>query len=190
LAAEIRFPTWVDCGFDLAAARFAISDLGGLWLYSAAARRGAEPAATCVPAAPRLFHLLLLNLDAAQAVHQLQDPHYRSHYPGALSRAIAFLKWLKFKALDFVWGNGENLSRLIRFVLIVLLSIALCDVVVHGDPGRVQSYFASFVRSFAIFFGTLTPDDYGKVYLALITLVRLITVGFFLSIIIKRFSRR
>jgi len=34
------------------------------------------------------------------------------------------------------------------------------------------------------------PDDYGKVYLGLITCVRLVTVGFFLSIIIKKFSRR
>jgi hypothetical protein len=116
---------------------------------------------------------------------QSNESHYRSHHPGVLSRTIAFLKWLKFKALDFVWGNGENLSRLIRFVLIVLVLMALVDVVVDGDPGRVQSSFASFVRSFAIFFGTLMPDDYARYYLAFITLARLITVGFFLSIIIK-----
>ena len=121
---------------------------------------------------------------------QSNESYYRSHHPGALLRTLAFLEWLKFKALDLVWGNGENLFRLARFVLIVLVLMALVDVAFDGDPASVRSYVASFIRSFAIFFGTLTPDDYGKVYLALITCVRLIAVGFFLSIIIKKFSRR
>ena len=116
--------------------------------------------------------------------------YYRSHHPGAFLRILAFLEWLKFKVLDFIWGNGENLFRLIRFVFIVLVLMALIDVVIEGDPARIQSYVVSFIRSFAIFFGTLTPDDYGKDYLALITCARLVTVGFFLSIIIKKFSRR
>ena len=121
---------------------------------------------------------------------QSNESYYRSHHSGALSRTLAFLRWLKFKILDFVWGNGESLSRLGRFVLIVLVFMTLADVAFDGDPARVRSYVASFMRSFAIFFGTLVPDGYGKAYLALITCLRLVTVGFFLSIIIKRFSRR
>ena len=121
---------------------------------------------------------------------QSNESYYRSHNPGAVSRALAFLEWLKFKVLDFVWGNGENRFRLVRFVLIILVLMALGDVAFAGDPARVRSYVASFIRSFAIFFGTLMPDDYGKAYLALIACVRLVTVGFFLSIIIKKFSRR
>jgi hypothetical protein len=72
----------------------------------------------------------------------------------------------------------------------VIVLMAVGDVASDGDPGRVQSYVASFIRSLAIFFGTLMPDDYGKAYLALITCVQLVTVGFFLSIIIKKFGRR
>jgi hypothetical protein len=121
---------------------------------------------------------------------QSNESYYRSHHPGALSRTLAFLEWLKFKILDFVWGNGENLFRLVRFVLIVIALMALRDVAYGGDPTTVRSYVASFIKSFAIFFGTLTPDDYGKACLALITCVRLVTVGFFLSIIIKKFNRR
>jgi hypothetical protein len=121
---------------------------------------------------------------------QSNESYYRSHHHGALARVLAFLEWLKFKALDLIWGNGESLSRLIRSMFVVLVLMALRDVAVDGDPARVQSYFTSFIRSLAIFFGTLTPDDYGKVYLALITCVRLVAVGFFLSIIIKKFSRR
>jgi len=121
---------------------------------------------------------------------QSNESYYRSHNRGALTRTLAFVEWLQFKALDFVWGNGENLSRLIRFVLIVLALMTLCDVIVDGDPGYVPSYLASFSRSFEIFLGTMMPDDYWKGYLAFITCVRLVVVGFFLSIVIKRFSRR
>lgn len=105
-------------------------------------------------------------------------------------RTLAFLEWLKFKVLDLVWGNGENLFRLIRSVVIVLVMMTIVDVIADGDPGRVQNYIVSFNRSFEIFFGTLIPDEYWKGYLALITCVRLVAVGFFLSIIIKKFSRR
>jgi len=70
------------------------------------------------------------------------------------------------------------------------VAVRLGDVAFDGDPARVGSYVASFIKSFAIFFGTLIPDDYGKAYLALITCFRLVAVGFFLSIIIKKFSRR
>jgi hypothetical protein len=121
---------------------------------------------------------------------QSNESYYRSHHPGVLSRTLAFLEWLKFKILDFIWGNGENLFRLVRFVLIVLVLMALGDVAFDSDPARVGSYVASFIKSFAIFFGTLIPDDYGKAYLAVITCFRLVAVGFFLSIIIKKFSRR
>jgi hypothetical protein len=118
------------------------------------------------------------------------ESYYRHHHPGALQRTLAFLKWFKFKVLDFVWGNGESIFRLVRFVLIVLVLMALGDVAVDGDPARVQSYLGSFIRSFTIFFGTLIPDDYGKAYLAAISCLRLFAIGVFLAIIIKKFSRR
>lgn len=121
---------------------------------------------------------------------QSNESYYRSHHPGPLARWLAFLEWLKFKALDLIWGNGESLLRLILSVLGVLVLMAFKDVCYGGDPGRVQSYFVSLIKSLAVFLGTLTPDDYGKTYLSLITFIRLVAVGFFLSIIIKRFNRR
>lgn len=121
---------------------------------------------------------------------QSNESYYRSHHPGLLGRSLAFFEWLKFKILDFVWGNGENLSRLMRSILMILALMAIKDTFAYGDPAKVQSYLTSFTKSFAVFFGTLSPDDYGRPYLALITCIRLVTVGFFLSIIIKRFNRR
>ncbi len=118
------------------------------------------------------------------------EAYYRSHHPGFFRRALAFLEWLRFKILDFIWGNGENLNRLIRSVLIVLALMTVGDAFAFGDPGRIRSYIESFSKSFEVFFGALSPDSYWKGYLALITCVRLVAVGFFLSIIIKKFSRR
>jgi hypothetical protein len=121
---------------------------------------------------------------------QSNESYYRSHHRGPLLRTVAFFEWLKFKTLDLVWGNGENLFRLIRSVFIFIALMAILDVFVYGEPGEVGSYFLAFKRSTEIFVGTLTPSDYWKGYLALITCVRLVAVGFFLSIIIKKFNRR
>jgi hypothetical protein len=118
------------------------------------------------------------------------ESYYRSHHPGFLARMVAFLEWLKFKILDLVWGNGENLMRLIRSVLVVLVRMTLEDAFFHGDPNRIHTFVVSFGRSFEIFFGTLTPSDYNRSCLAILTCLRLVAVGFFLSIIIKKFSRR
>lgn len=120
---------------------------------------------------------------------QSNEAYYRSHYR-AFSRLLVFLDWLKFKSLDIIWGNGESLFRLIRSAFIVLLLMTAYDVYLHGDPNQIRSYLPSFAKSLEIFLGTLAPDDYGRGYLTLITFVRLVTVGFFLSIIIKKFNRR
>lgn len=118
------------------------------------------------------------------------EAYYRKHYSG-FARLKAIIDWADFKILDFIWGNGENLFRLFRFVFLVLATMAVYDTVYHrGDVGRIGSYWASFTKSFAVFFGTLTPDGYSSFYLGFITCVRLVLVGFFLSIIIKRFNRR
>ena len=69
--------------------------------------------------------------------------------------------------------------------------MAVYDTVYHStDPGQIGSYWTSIAKSFAVFFGIWAPDDYSRSYLAMIACVRLVLVGFFLSIIIKRFNRR
>jgi hypothetical protein len=135
---------------------------------------------------PAVHKAIKVDLSAWQS----NESYYRSHHPGFIARTVAFIEWLEFKALDLIWGNGENLLRLIRAVLIVLALMTISDAIYHGDPSRIQTFINSFPRSFEIFFGTLSPPDYNKGYLALITCVRLVAVGFFLSIIIKKFSRR
>ncbi|WP_441228526.1 pentapeptide repeat-containing protein [Tardiphaga sp. 20_F10_N6_6] len=118
------------------------------------------------------------------------ESYYRKHYAG-LDRFTIILEWMIFNILDFVWGNGESVGRLFRFLALILILMALYDTHYHGgEPEKIGSYWQSILKSFSLFFGTSTPDDYSRVYLAFITCTRLVVVGFFLSIIIKRFNRR
>ena len=88
----------------------------------------------------------------------------------------SILEWLLFRTLDFVWGNGENVWRLFRFVILVLAAMAVYDTAYYGDdPGKFSSYWGSITKSFATFFGTLAPEEYSRLYLATITVVRLYT---------------
>lgn len=118
------------------------------------------------------------------------EAYYRKHYAG-IARLEIVWEWALFNILDFIWGNGEKAWRLFRFVFLVLIAMAIYDAIFHGsDSGRLASYLCSLKKSFAIFFGTSAPEDYSRSYLALVTCTRLVLVGFFLSIIIKRFNRR
>ncbi len=118
------------------------------------------------------------------------ESYYRKHHPGFLARTAAFFEWFEFKVLDLIWGNGENLSRLIMAVIIILCGMTIIDVFAYGYSSLTKTFFYGYLDSFEIFFGTLSPPTYNKLYLAIVTCLRLISVGFFLSIIIKRFNRR
>jgi hypothetical protein len=117
------------------------------------------------------------------------ESYYRKKYAG-WKRIEAFLEWFKFKTLDFIWGNGESLSKLLRGVLIIFLLISLIDALKFKDPQRIDSYVKAFIESPQVFLGTLSPSYYPSLYLTTILFVRLVVFGFFMSIIIKRFNRR
>ncbi len=117
------------------------------------------------------------------------DRYYREKYQ-SWERIHAFFRWGSFKSLDFIWGNGENPFKLLRFVLIILLLISIGDTIAYRDPGLINSYLISFLKSPEIFLGVLKPSTYPNSILALITLIKLIMLSFFLSILIKRFNRR
>jgi hypothetical protein len=117
------------------------------------------------------------------------ESYYRRKYRG-WQRVKSILEWLEFKVLDFVWGNGERPLRLCRSVLYVLIAISFFDVFQFGDPLRLDSYVRAFGTAPEVFLGIVAPTNYAKWYLTAITFVRLIAMGFFLSIIIKKFNRR
>lgn len=118
-----------------------------------------------------------------------KEDYYRKKYHGVLwYDSVKTL--ILFNIGDFVWGNGESAIKLLRTVAVVLGIMTIYDVLNFSDPKISINYWESFLRSSEIFIGLKPPDDYPKPYLTIITIIRLISVGFLLSIIIKKFNRR
>ena len=117
------------------------------------------------------------------------ESYYRKKYQG-LVRAKIFYEWIEFNSLELIWGNGESALKLIRFVVLIIVFMAAVDVYFWRPTGEIVSYISAVETVPEIFLGVLTPDHYPRSYITSIVFVRLITMGFFLSIIIKRFNRR
>ena len=117
------------------------------------------------------------------------ESYYRKKYRG-LKRIGKFLEWLNFKVLDFVWGNGENTYKLTRSVILLLVGMALFDALSFQDPTKVASYSNAILKMPEVFLGVTSPKHYPSWYISLIFFTRLVAMGFFMSIIIKRFNRR
>lgn len=117
------------------------------------------------------------------------ESYYRKKFV-KLNRAKAFGEWVRFRFLDFIWGNGESILKLTRSTVFILLFMAIIDVAYFGNPALISSYLNSLYESPQIFLGVLTPTSYPKLYLTTIFLLRLVTFVFFMSIIIKHLNRR
>ena len=120
---------------------------------------------------------------------QSNESYYRRKYQG-WKRFTAWFEWFKFKILDLIWGNGESPLKLLRSVLFVLIFIAAIDALCFLDPQQLASYPQALFRSPQIFFGMLSPKDYPGLYSTFIFAARLVAIGVFMSIVIKRFNRR
>ncbi len=134
-----------------------------------------------------------VELDATEAhLHKAwksTESYYRKKY-SSLKRIKVFIEWIAFKSMDLIWGNGESLLKLVRSVVIILTLMSIFDVFSFGDPIKLSSYWTSFSAAPSVFLGTSSPEHYSKSYLALVAFVRIVAIGFFISIIIKRFNRR
>jgi len=117
------------------------------------------------------------------------EEYYRKKYRGILWWKVLYA-WLLFRLGDFVWGNGESLKRLVRCVVLILIAMTLYDALNFGDPRISRTYWDAFLRSFDTFMGVQVATTYPGPYVAVVTLIRLIAIGFLLSIIIKKFNRR
>lgn len=117
------------------------------------------------------------------------ESYYRDKYRGQ-KRMVLFFQWLNFKLLDLIWGNGESPLKLTLSIIVFFVLLGIYDTLFFKDATRISSYWLSFVKAPQIFLGTVTPDNYNSLVLAFIVFVRLMAIGFFLSIIIKRFNRR
>lgn len=117
------------------------------------------------------------------------DQYYRAKYAG-WRRLTSFLEWASFKVLDFIWGNGESATKLLRAVGFVFITMCLIDVFAYKDAALVSSYAQAVAEVPQIFLGVVVPPHYRSGYLTIIALIRLLSIGLFISILIRRFSRR
>lgn len=116
------------------------------------------------------------------------DRYYRYKYRG-WDRLKMFLKWSGFKALDYIWGNGESAVKLLRSVLAFFFFIYLCDEIIFSFHN--ENILSGLLQAPKLFFiGKLEGRYYPEGFIAFITFMRLALFALFMSIIIKRFNRR
>lgn len=115
------------------------------------------------------------------------ESYYRKKYK-SWKRVQMFFEWITFKILDIIWGNGENTFKLIRTAIVLLFLMSFVDFFYLNNNS--MTYLNSLLEMPAVFLGIWSPANYPKLYLSLIVFIRLVIMGFFMSIIIKRFNRR
>lgn len=118
-----------------------------------------------------------------------RESYYRKKYTG-LERAKMYIKWLEFVVLDFFWGNGENPVKLLRSLVIFIISIALGEVCFMRDGYVLSSYTSALLQAPEILLGVTKPQGYSGLVLAGIATLRYILIACLVSILIKRLSRR
>lgn len=117
------------------------------------------------------------------------ETYYREKYPG-WKKLPQFMKWLEFRVLDAIWGNGENTLKLLRTIIVIHLMIAIYDTYKFGNAWDVRDYLTSFAASPGVFFGITYPHTYPVWFSSAIAATRLIGFAFLTAILVKRFGRR
>lgn len=116
--------------------------------------------------------------------------YYKEKYPGLLSGIVQFKKWLEFWLLDFVWGNGESIWKLLRSILLSIFIIAAYDTNTNGSPLNIGFYWSSLQIAPAVFLGLLSPHNFTIEALSIITGTKLVSLALLTALLVKRFSRR
>jgi len=136
---------------------------------------------------------ILMELDATE-IHLKKSWSSNSTYYHAARRNFfhhcdLWRKWLIFKIMDLLWGNGESAIKLLRTAIFTILLMACVHLIIMKE-NTFRDLWRAIGYSPQIFIGTERPDAYPGWYLTIITTGRLIIFGFFMAILVKRFNRR
>ena len=118
-----------------------------------------------------------------------EEKYHRQKYPG-FKRFSQFAKWIEFRLLDFIWGNGESISKLVRTIAFVILSIGFYDAQKRVDSPTISDYWDSLQVAPALFLGTLTSLHHSILASTTITALRLVALSLLTALLVKRFGRR
>jgi hypothetical protein len=119
------------------------------------------------------------------------ETYYQKKY-GGLKRIPQFGKWLEFRFLDFIWGNGESIYKLARTIFLAILAISIYDVSLKNTilGASALDYIQSIPNSTGIFLGINIPSNYPVWASATIVAGRLLSVAFLTALLVKRLGRR
>ncbi|MGH8521695.1 MAG: pentapeptide repeat-containing protein [Gammaproteobacteria bacterium] len=118
-----------------------------------------------------------------------RETYYKDKYPG-LKALRQFVRWSEFWILDFVWGNGENILKLLRTIVLSVIAIALYDTGANGNALNVGDYWSSLQRAPGIFLGVTYPQSYPMAILSVISAARFVGIALLTALLVKRFGRR
>lgn len=143
--------------------------------------------------APEVNKAMSLELEATK-IHLKKcwyssDKYYRDKYPD-FKRFSKFSEWVTFSFLHFLWGNGESAIKLFRIFLIILAFIWAWEIYKLPNANDVFLVMGCLFKSPSIFFGVANGTDYSDGGKTLVLFLRLVVFGLFMSILIKKISRR
>ncbi|MDC8829720.1 pentapeptide repeat-containing protein [Alteromonas gilva] len=107
---------------------------------------------------------------------------YRDKYK-SWDRAKFVWNYLTFSSLDFIWGNGESLVKVFRTICLVIFAATLLSIL----SGEILA--SSLQASVLVFLG-LDSDALPLMLGVPLVLCRFVLLGMFLSVLVKRLSRR
>lgn len=91
---------------------------------------------------------------------------------------------LQWKMLNYVWGNGESLFRVVLSGAVVILAVAMMLTASAPKP----KFFDALSVSFLSFWGI--TQTIPEAFAVSLTIARLLLFGLFMAILVKRLSRR
>lgn len=123
---------------------------------------------------------------------------YKLKYGGIKKRLEQFWKWFKVSLLDFLWGNGESLWRLVRFNILIFVALTIYHIIEKKENIAPKILDIFFIKIPANYFDIEILDSKGNNYFEyypswlslLLVITRLICFGLLMSIIIKKYNRR
>lgn len=116
--------------------------------------------------------------------------YYRKKYAG-FARVAQLLKWSEFKVLDFVWGNGESVTKLLRSIILVILAVGFVNMFYMEEPRLFAEFLRSLYTAPSMFLGvTPLPAEVPSLLASGVAALRLVGFAFLTAILVKRFGRR
>lgn len=112
-----------------------------------------------------------------------RESYYRDKYSG-IARAHIGLKYYCFIVLDFLWGNGESLLKLLRSIILANTLIGVVLLLSGLAP------LSSLGTACALFFGTTTSTAQYPTLAVASAFLRFVLLGLFVSVLVKRLARR